>query len=79
MRHVEDQHSSFDGGTYGFVPRHGSAPTMPQFESNTPMRLQMGVYKVRALPLKMTASVWKLGSALRLCKVPLLRQWRNPT
>lgn len=27
----------------------------------------MGVYEVRALALKMTASAWKLGSALCLC------------
>lgn len=64
--------------TYGFLPCHGSAPTMPQFKSNTPMRLQMGVYKVRALPLKMTAWVWKLGNALRLCDVPLCTSLRLP-
>lgn len=77
-RHIQDRHSSFDGGTYGFLPCRGSVPTMPQFESNTPMRLQMGVYKVRALPLKMTASVWKLGNALCLCKVPLCTSRRLP-
>lgn len=68
IRRVQNQHSSFDGG---FLPCHGSVPTMPPFESNTPMRLQMGVYKVRALPLKMTASVWKLGNAVCLCEAPL--------
>lgn len=51
---------------------------MLHLKSNTPMSAQMGIYKMWALPLKITASVWKLGSALDLCNVPLCASHRAP-
>lgn len=70
---------SFDPWCYGFLlPHHTNAPTMPHLKSNTPMSAQMGIYKMWALPLKITASVWKLGSALDLCNVPLCTSHRAP-